>query len=268
MSMRRLLRPWALLAVAATLTACGDEQPTAAIDEPSASTLVESELPVLVADGEVQVSCGGPSGWSPSVMADGIDGVFTDAEMDAIFRGLLADPQLAPELELTFLSEGAEDTDWRVLAHDEAAVTLGLGQWTTEGPAGKALVMGLELEGDRWSWSGGGDCRLQPVLRPGNTWVELSAPKGGLDRAGTVVTVGVHERECTSARDPGPFLHEPALVETSESVTVYWTSTPPEGGQRCPGNPTLERTLKLEEPLGERKLLDGSTYPPRKVDEG
>ena len=263
MIMGRLLRLGAAVALAVTVGSCGDERPT---ESGSDSTdAAATQLPVMVVDGEVQVGCGGPPGWPPSVMADGLPDVFTDAEMDAIFRELLADPQLAPELELSFLSEGAEETEWRVLAQEESTVTLGLGRWTDDGPVGRAHIMGLEREGDGWRLSGGGDCRLQPLLRPANTWVELSAPKGGIDRDDTLVTVGVNERECTSGRDPTPFLHEPAVVETETSVTVYWTSAPPQGGQNCLGNAPVERELALQRPLGDRTLLDGSTYPPREV---
>ena len=83
-----------------------------------------------------------------------------------------------------------------------------------------------------------------------------------VDGAATEVIVDVHETACTSARDPGPFLDEPAVVSTDESVTVYWTSEPPVGGANCPGNPTSQQVLTLDEPLGDRPLLDGSRWPP------
>ena len=259
MIMGRLLRSGAVVAMVLTFGACGAERPTRGSDPTDADA---GALPVVVVDGEIQVGCGGPPGWSPSLMADGLPGVFTDAEMDAVFRELLADPALAPELELSFLSEGAEETEWRVLAREESTVTLGLGLWADDGPIDRADVMVLEREGGGWRLSGGGDCRLQPLLRPENTWVELSAPKGGIDRDGTSLTVGVNERECSSGRDPTPFLHEPSVVETETSVTVYWTSAPPAGGQNCLGNAPVERELTLQRPLGDRTLLDGSTYPP------
>jgi hypothetical protein len=75
----------------------------------------------------------------------------------------------------------------------------------------------------------------------------------------------VHELACTSGRDPSDFLQEPRIVQSDESVTVYWTSIPAEGDQNCIGNPSVERTIELDEPLGDRALLDGSTYPPSPV---
>jgi hypothetical protein len=113
-----------------------------------------------------------------------------------------------------------------------------------------------------------GSCRLTPVLDQRAKWANLSAPAGGLDRTTTSPTVGVTEIECTSGRDPSAFLNEPYVVETEESVTVYWTSEPPRGAQNCIGNRPVDRTLTLDEPLGERELLDGSVYPPHPVDGG
>ena len=55
------------------------------------------------------------------------------------------------------------------------------------------------------------------------------------------------------------------VMETERAVTVYWTSTRPEGIQRCPGNPVVKRILELRAPLADRPLLDGSTWPPGPV---
>lgn len=48
---------------------------------------------------------------------------------------------------------------------------------------------------------------------------------------------------------------------TADTVTVYWTSEPP-GTAECPSNPAVATTLTLPEALGERRLLDGSRWPP------
>lgn len=233
-----------------------------------AQTSVASEpkrLPVRTVDGEVQVGCGSGSSWSPAVMADGVPGVVERDVVVEAFRELLADPELSGELELSFLSAGAEETEWRVLAGDGDALTLGLGSWTEAGPAEGARTFAMAREGRRWRWLGGGDCpHLGPVLADdADGWVEvtgLSAPAADTGE----VTVVVSEIACTGARDPGPFLHEPTVVETDQSVTVYWTTTPPESAS-CPGNPSVERTLELDAPLGERALLDGSSWPPAPV---
>lgn len=55
------------------------------------------------------------------------------------------------------------------------------------------------------------------------------------------------------------------MVESEEAVTVYFSSEPVRGGASCRGNPEASYTLELDEPLGDRVLLDGSTYPLRQV---
>lgn len=261
------MRPALLLAALLLLAACGEETPTAAdpTTPPTPATTTVAGGALTVVDGEVQVGCGGDSGWSPSVMASGIGGVVEPADVVEAFTDLLADPEIAPELEMSFLQDGPEHTEWRVLAAEGDSLTLGLGEWSEDGPGAGARTFGLERDGDDWRWTGGGDCRLEPVLGGDHTWVELTRPAGGLDRTSTNPAVGVSERECTSGRDPRPHLEQPHVVETSTTVTVYWTSLGPEGFHNCMGNPRVAATVPLRQPLGERLLLDGSTYPPRPV---
>ncbi|MBT2514120.1 hypothetical protein [Arthrobacter sp. ISL-30] len=76
----------------------------------------------------------------------------------------------------------------------------------------------------------------------------------------------VSEIECTGARAPDLFLAaEPVIVETDEEITVYWTYQQIPGDAACPGNPWVERTVHLDQNLGDRALLDGSTWPPTPV---
>ncbi|MBJ7357137.1 hypothetical protein [Nocardioides sp.] len=262
--MAMLLRTAVVLS-ALVVAGCGEDPGPSSADDPSTAETeaADRQAPFVEKDGEIQVSCGGGDGWSPSIMASGIESPLSQSEMTQVFRELLANPKYAGELELSFLTKGAEGTPWRLLEIDGDAYTLGLDTWTEDGPVDGAFVMGIERRGDAWVWSGGGNCHLAPVLRPGHTWVELHG--ADLDRTATDPRVDVNERTCTSARDPSPYLHDPYVVETDESVTVYWTSTPPQGGQDCPGNPSVSRPLPLSEPLGDRELLDGSTYPPSPV---
>jgi hypothetical protein len=255
------------LAALLLLAACGDQGSMASDPEapPTTAAATVAGGALTVRDGEVQVGCGGDSGWSPSVMATGVDGVVERSEVVEAFTELLADPEIAPELEMSFLQDGPEQTEWRVLAAEGDGLTLGLGEWTATGPGEGGRTFGLERDGDGWRWTGGGDCRLEPVLGGDHSWVELSGPAGGLDRTSTSLALRVSERECTSGRDPRPHLEEPHVVETSTTVTVYWTSARPEGFHNCMGNPTVPATVPLRQPLGERILLDGSTYPPRPV---
>jgi hypothetical protein len=259
-----------LPALAGLILLAGCGEPVSSASDPTVPSTATSSATVsggvlTVVDGEVQVGCGGAPGWSPSVMAAGIDGVVGRAEVVAAFTELLQNPEIAGELEMSFLQDGPEQTEWRVLAAEGDSLTLGLGTWTEDGPGEGARTFGLERDGDGWRWTGGGDCRLEPVLGGDHSWVELTAPPGGLDPTSTTLPVEVSERECTSGRDPRPHLEEPHVVETTTTVTVYWTSVPPEGFHNCMGNPAVAATVPLRRPLGERTLLDGSTYPPSPV---
>jgi hypothetical protein len=233
------------------LAACGEAEP--------GTTEAGPDLPVVMEDGEVLVSCGGEPGWVPSAMAEGIQPEVPRSEIEAALDAVATDPELSVETSRV-LPQGGR-TPWKLLAQDGDRLTIALGDWTVDGPAREAMTMSLERDGDGWRWTGHGNCwNLAPVLRDG-MWVHVSS-EGPLDTASTTVTVDVQEIACTSSRDPVPHLDDPVLVTTATDVTVYWTSRLPDGAQSCPGNPTASQTMTLDEPLGDRRLLDGSRWPP------
>jgi hypothetical protein len=249
-----------VVAVVAALTAaCGTPDGS----DPEASLPGEKAPLVLTDDGEVEVSCGGTTGWPPSIMTEGVPGVLTDGEAKGIFESILNDPQYGGEAGLTLFRDGV-NVDWRVLRDDGDTLFLGLGRWTNGGPAGPdAYHLGLEREGEAWRPTGWGDCELSPVLQDGYMWAQVMGYRGDPTRAR--LTAQVSERECTGGRDPEAFLHEPHVVETSESVTIYWTSDPVDGAQSCQGNPSIDRVVELQHALGDRLVFDGFNYPPRRL---
>lgn len=253
-----LLAPAVLSAV---LSACGTE--TTASDPPGAPAAAD-DAPFVVANDEVMVSCGSDSGgWPPSIMTEGVQGPLTDEEARRIFRGILSDPMTGEEAALSLFPDGV-DVDWRVLHEDDNTLTIGLGRWTEQGPTVEgAHSLELEREGNAWRAAGWGGCQLSPILNEGNSWAEVTGYRG--DAASARLTAQVNERECTSGRDPEGFLHEPFVVETSEKVTIYWTSEPPKGDQNCQGNLPIDRVVELKQPLGARIVFDGSSFPPREV---
>ncbi|HEV2797940.1 MAG TPA: hypothetical protein VGV65_10005 [Nocardioides sp.] len=234
-----------LAAVVAVAGGCSEPGSTAS----ATGREMTREGPVTIVDGEVLVSCGSRSqGWPPSAMVDGIE---PPEPVDAITSALSASP-VEPRLR----------KDWKVLAADDDKITIALGAWGEDGPARDEQYLVLEPDVDGWRASNGGSCwRLSPVLDEEAIWVEVNASVA-VDGDATEVAVDVNETACTGARDPGPQLNEPVLVSTDRSVTVYWTSTAPAGAAECPENPTVRTTLRLDEPLGERPLLDGSRWPP------
>lgn len=255
--------PLALL-LCLVLAGCGDAGgggSNLALDEP------DEQLPVVTVDGAVQLSCG-DLGFPASAMEGGVpDLADHDEVVDVLERLAGVAPMDAPEQLRD--GDGVQDADWILLARGDSRgedqLVVGVGEWGLEGPQDRAMSVRLEWRNGEWDPSGWGGCNLAPVLEPGNTWVGVTAPSEGLERTSTTFEVGVNEKTCTGSRDPSDYLHDPAIVEENDSVTVYWTSTPPEGAQSCPGNPTVNQTIELDEPLGDRDLLDGSTYPPTPV---
>jgi hypothetical protein len=108
-----------------------------------------------------------------------------------------------------------------------------------------------------------GSCNLEPALDGGSSWAHLALAEAGSTPSSTSIALRVSERECTSARDPSAYLHQPYVESTDDAVTVYWTTDTPTGGQDCPGNPAVQRSVELAEPLGARAIFDGSVWPPR-----
>jgi hypothetical protein len=257
---RRWQRSVLVLAVVPVIAACGSPAAEGPLAQGSQST-----PPTGARDGDVQVGCGGTAGWSPSVMSAGLPGVLTKRQVEDAFTDLLAHPKYRGELASSFLEDGPTRTPWRVLRVDGDTYTLGLGRWTKTGPQGGATVFEMRGHPGSWAWSGGGDCRLAPVLTAGDDWVRLTVPRQGLDRQSRHPAVGVTEQECASGRDPRPFLRAPTLKETSTAVTVYWTAAAPAGNASCVGRAPVNVSLPLAAPLHHRKLLDGSTFPPTPV---
>lgn len=249
------------LAALVLLAGCGEQTSTVSDPGPTAPT---DTGPLVVVDGEVQVGCGGSTSWSPSTMETGLEGVVDPDEVTAALEKLL---EVAPmDAPLALQEGGVDDSDWFVLAADDQQVTVATGAWTIDGPGEHASTVSLERTADGLDLGGWGDCNLAPTLDEASSWVVVSHPAAGsVDRDTATPTVGVSERECTGARDPSAYLHEPYVVETDETVTVYWTTESPDGMNTCQGNPPTDRTLELAEPLGDRELLDGSAYPPQPV---
>lgn len=250
-----------VVVLTAALSGCGTE--ATADDEPGRSSAMD-DAPFVVAGGEVRVSCGGgDEGWLPSVMPRGVRGALTDEGATRVFEDILSDPRTGEEASLSLFPDGV-DVEWRVLHDGDDLLTIGLGQWTEQGPTGNgADTLRLAREGTTWRAVGWGGCQLSPVLADGHRWAEVTAYTGNPES--TRLTAQVNERECASGRDPEPYLQEPFVVETDTSVTIYFTSEPPQGAQTCQGNPSIDRVVELKQPLGTRLVLDGFSYPPREV---
>lgn len=247
-------------AVLAT-TACAAENPDAG-----------SSPPWHAPDGEVLIRCYHAPAFPASRVADG----GLDVPAGTVEEIVTALAELKDEAGIDaprpLQQAEADEVTWAVLWSDGSAgvETMGL-LLASPGSTGFALDADshviLERQDGRLRVTGSSDsCGARPALPAGSEWAQIALPDRTASPDGTSVDVLVSEVECTSARDPEPYLAaEPVIVETDEDVTVYWTTEEIAGGATCPGNPWVERTLRLDRPLGERELLDGSTWPHRPV---
>lgn len=124
------------------------------------------------------------------------------------------------------------------------------------------VYMALEQRDGAWEWAGAGDCRPtahHPTLGPA-TWALEGSELGPED---TAFTASVTERSCASGQSSEGRVRDPLIVYTDEAVIVTFFMEPLDGGQNCPGNPPTAVDVQLDEPLGDRSLLDGGVWPPR-----
>lgn len=276
----------AAVGVLAVLAACGSGRDASA--PPSSpgsdvSTTSASAPPDLGfgPDGPTRLSCSGSPGFDPALVAEG--GLpLPPGEREAVMEALSS---IAAEagVDAPEVLQGHEMADVRFAAlwREQVAGRAQLGVILTAAPEfdlPQDQLVTVESTGTRsWQVVGwGGPCWAAPALPVGLSWAQVALPGGstGADgdtssstasarptSSGTTIAVLVSEIECTSARDPEPHLQTPLVVQTEEAVTVYWTTRSAEGDQTCPGNPWVPREIVLDEPLGDRPLLDGSRWP-------
>jgi hypothetical protein len=110
------------------------------------------------------------------------------------------------------------------------------------------------------------DTEIEGRVIAADWWVD---PAGlPLSTKTTTVPTLIHERPCASGRSPEGRVLEPAIFSSQDAVLItMWVRRPTGAGQDCQGNPDFPVEIKLPEPLGGRKLLDGSSIPPRDATE-
>jgi hypothetical protein len=115
-----------------------------------------------------------------------------------------------------------------------------------------------------WKVSGWGDCRPTISLADGlgeAEWAfDPAQPQPG--PATQVFDALVTEMACNSGQPADGRIVGPQLVKSPDTMLVIFAVRPRPGGQDCQGNPSTRVSVELGEPLGNRKLLDGSRLPP------
>ena len=147
---------------------------------------------------------------------------------------------------------------WRLLVRTDTQATFG------HGPLPDFFGVTVGIRDGAWRFAGSGGCEPQ-LFRPdlnNATWEP--APGQVLDAGTTSFDALVVERECASGQSSQDRVQPPEIRYEDEAVVIAFFVEPPAGNaQTCPGNPPSTVTVTLEQPLGDRTLLDGVWYPPR-----
>jgi hypothetical protein len=200
------------------------------------------------------LTCGDPERRFPPEALGGLG--LAELELDPaadVLRSILAEPLDSP----------FPDTGWhRVLDDPEGVTFVAAGDEATPWWTVAVGLLGGTVQATEY-----GECRLQPVapdgVMLGDWWLDPDRPLPTPDSV--EIAIVVRERACASAASPEGRILAPTIVVGAETIAAAIGIVQRPGAQECPGNPEYPTTLTLPEPLGNRTLLDASSYPPRTV---
>lgn len=191
----------------------------------------------------------------------------SDFEISADVLREPANAELAPDAPALALREfvatleaaslGLPMSGWRRVAVAAQSVT-----FLAHGPAGWVTATVTPADDGTWQFWEGGSCPLRIRLPD-----ELGFATWRLDPADLptpedhTVTVLVTEIACASGRPSLGRLLPPVVMAADDAVTVAFAVRKLPGGQDCPSNPEARVVIQLAEPLGNRRLFDGSSFP-------
>lgn len=171
-----------------------------------------------------------------------------DVEIQAVFDEFVTGP-LA--VEAAFIA----DFDMRVVERTDTTLEL-LGS----GPDGYATAS-FEKRDGAWSARGWGGCNIE-ITAPGfGTAQTILDPDVEPDPASSTLHVWIQERECASGQAPTDREVIPVVVESADRVEITTLVAPVAGDAECPSNPWYPVTVELDEPLGERTIVDAHMPP-------
>ena len=87
--------------------------------------------------------------------------------------------------------------------------------------------------------------------------------EGSIDAETTSFTALVMEVDCASGQSSQDRIVGPEIIYEADEVIVTFAVRPLGGMNGCPSNPATVVKVTLNEPLGERRLIDGGADPPR-----
>ncbi len=164
--------------------------------------------------------------------------------------------------EAPFFLEFAQGYDWVVTQEGEDWRQL-FGEPVAPGGDPPYASLRIELSDGRWTPVGWGQCRIELEADGWGNARFVVDPKIPPDPDADRVTVMATENACASGMAPaGRDVRAVILDEDEHSVSVV-ILVEPKGGD-CPSNPAFPFEVQLSTPLGDRRILDASVYPPQR----
>lgn len=201
---------------------------------------------------EPLLSCGGEYDFSPSLLEGPAAAEADPDPAAAALRGFLAqarDPAIYPR------------QGWvRVLSRPDRAVFL------APGPRETPWLMVVAVPGTvEWQVDSFGACQLGLALPEdvlaGEWWLDPAFPAPQPDDV--TVRAIVRERACASGRSPVGRVLDPIVVYGREEIQVTIPIRRRPGPNDCAGDVNIAYLIELDEPIGDRALLDAGVLPPR-----
>ena len=131
---------------------------------------------------------------------------------------------------------------------------------------GMVAVTYEQADDGTWSFRSSGGCDPQRVFHDGLNSATWALPGAAPGPEATSVTILVTEFGCASGQSADGRVAEPIVEYTEDAVLITTRVDPPVGNSfTCPGPPPTEVTVELDQPLGDRDLLDGMWFPAKPV---
>jgi hypothetical protein len=231
----------AVLAIGASIASAAREKPAAGPDPVVAEW---TEWPHLV-------SCGGPP----------FDPVASFSSPTGVERERTPQARALRRFITFFPEEFVRKHDWRLLAEEGGEAVFGAGRLPDE-------VEVISVERRKGAWKGWGySSRCEPASirreREAITW-ELAPDQPQLSAKTQSILVQLGPGECNGGKPQAKRLQKPEFREQNGALLMsLWLRPLPPGGYTCQGVIEPPVRIRLPEPLGNRPLMDGGTYPPR-----
>lgn len=162
--------------------------------------------------------------------------------------------------EASFFEEFVGEYDWFVADRSQDSQML-FGQPRGAEKDPPYAYASLELRDGEWTPVGWGQCRIELAAEGwGNArFVMAGTPDPDSER----IAVRATEMACAGGMPPTDRdVRAVVLDENDSAVSIVILVEPSKGGSTCPGNPAFPFEVQLDAPLGQRKFIDASVYPP------